>query len=277
VEGLEEAAMFTRAPRLLSRLALGGALLLPAALAANVQDDARQVLDCARASLPQRSSEQRLRLRTREATGEETTYRGTLYWTKEYEDRSRTMLRIEAPQELRGTGLLVIEREGEQPSDRFIYLPSLEKARRISKHTTRGSLLGTNLTYEDIERIQGTAKDSQTLRLADAQLDGAATHVLESRPGIDAPSRYQRVVSHFQSGTCVLLRVEYYDASGVLRKTLAADPARITREGAAWIPRSYHIQDHLDGSETWMEVEDVFTEKHIARSVFTLHGLEIGR
>jgi hypothetical protein len=262
---------------LANRILLTAALLLPAPLGASVQTDAQQVLDCARASLPRRSSEQRLRLLTRDAVGDETTYRGTLYWSKEYEDRDRTVLRIDAPQELRGTGILVIEREGGAPADRFVYLPTLEKARRISKYTTRGSLLGTNLTYEDIERIQGTADDSETLRLPDAQVDGVATHVLESRPGPDAPSRYQRVVSHFQSGTCVLLRVEYYDAAGALRKTLAADPARITREGEAWIPRSYRIEDLLDGTRTSMEVEEVFVEKHIARSVFTLHGLEIGR
>ena len=71
---------------------------------------------------------------------------------------SKVVLKVLEPPDLRDTGVLFIEKK-DDPADMFIYLPDLEKVRRVTTRMLSGSLFGSDFTYEDFQQIQGMARE----------------------------------------------------------------------------------------------------------------------
>jgi outer membrane lipoprotein-sorting protein len=66
-------------------------------------------------------------------------------------DRTHSIGRLTAPQYLRGMTILTIEAQG-RGHDSFVYLPALDKVRRVSTAQRNDAFLGSDITYEDLER-----------------------------------------------------------------------------------------------------------------------------
>ncbi len=64
-------------------------------------------------------------------------------------DGDRLLIRFNYPNDIRGTGFLVWEHPGSD-DERFLYLPSLGRVRRIAGTETQESFVGSDFTYEDI-------------------------------------------------------------------------------------------------------------------------------
>src|SRR5918993_1620308 len=76
-------------------------------------------------------------------------------------DGDRLLIRFSYPNDIRGTGFLVWEHpKGED--ERFLYLPSLGRVRRIAGSEAQESFVGSDFTYED---IGGREVDEETYAL----------------------------------------------------------------------------------------------------------------
>ena len=75
----------------------------------------------------------------------------------------RLLIRFTYPNDIRGTGFLVWEHPSSD-DERFLYLPSLGRVRRIAGSETQESFVGSDFTYED---IGGRELESYAYRLLD--------------------------------------------------------------------------------------------------------------
>ena len=112
----------------------------------------QEIQECARKNLPEHSARQEISLLMRDGAGQEQTIEAELFWKRGDDGRSRVLVRVGSPFDLRGSAFLLVERK--DGSDMFSYLPSLKKVRRITGRTISGSLFGTDFSYGDIERLQ---------------------------------------------------------------------------------------------------------------------------
>jgi hypothetical protein len=238
-------------------------------------ETAKQIEDCVRENLPQESSEQTIVFKARDRIGAVKESRTTIYWKKFPDGFSKALIRVSAPPKLRGTGLLLIEKENS--TDPFLYLPELRKVRRITKNSSSEAILGTDFTYDDLERVQGMREDRESERLEDAILEGRPVYVLQSRPGEDEDAEFDRAVSFIDHQTCVILRQEFYERGDRLRKLLTADPDRITREGTLHIPRYLLMHDLLEETSTELLLEKIEIDKQIPGRTFSRKELAVGR
>lgn len=71
--------------------------------------------------------------------------------SKVIDGKTHSIGRLIAPSYLRGMTLLTIE-AAQRGHDAFIYLPSLRKVRRVSTAQRNDAFLGSDVTYEDLER-----------------------------------------------------------------------------------------------------------------------------
>ena len=74
-----------------------------------------------------------------------------------------------------------------------------------------------------------------------------------------AESAYDRIVSHVDQETCVLLRAEMYQGEKT-RKILTAAPERIAKEGSVWVAHEVLMQDLRDETQTRLVVEEMTLE-----------------
>jgi hypothetical protein len=243
--------------------------------AALALETAEEIEDCVHENLPEESSLQRIVFKARDRIGAVKESRATIYWKKFPDGFSKALMRVSAPPKLRGTGLLLLEKKNS--TDRFLYLPELRKVRRITKNSSSESILGTDFTYDELERVQGMREDRQSERLEDAIIEGRPVYVLQSRPAADEDAEFDRAVTFIDRQSCVVLREEFYERGNQLRKLLTADPDRITREGALHIPRLMLMQDLLEETSTELVLEKIEIDKQIPDRTFSRKELAVGR
>jgi hypothetical protein len=244
------------------------------AAATSPPQTAAEIEDCVRENLPEKSSIQTIVLRATDRVGGVSESKTKLYWKKGDDGFSRVLLRFSAPPDMRGSALLLIEKDDR--NDMFMYLPELKRVRRVTGHMMGGSMFGTDFTYEQFERLQGLAEDVSSERLPDVQLDGKTAYVVSHLPDQEEGSDFEKVVAYVDSTTCVPLKVEFFEKGERLRKLLTTDPSQITKEGESWIPRRLLMQDLLDQTETELIVEKIEVGASIHRKMFTQRALERG-
>ena len=75
----------------------------------------------------------------------------------------------------------------------YVYLPEIGKVKRISARQVRGKLLGTDFSYEELERIYGQASAVGAVRLPDGEREGRPVYAIEATG--PAGSAYAKVVT----------------------------------------------------------------------------------
>lgn len=251
-------------------------LAIPAAVATavDVAPEAKEVEDCMRKNLPKDTSVQTVTLRTKDTDGSVKDTRAKIYWRKNDDGFNQARILFSAPDDMRGSGLLLLERDG--ANDLFMYLPEYKKVRRVTGHMMSGSMFGTDFTYEQIERLQGLAKDAQVKRLPDRNEDATAVYVIEASP-LQKPgetSDLTKVVSFIAKDTCVPAKVEFYGAGELPTHVMLVDAKRVTKEPSGFVPRRVVMKDVRKGTETELIVDEIEIGKPLSPKQFSQSALE---
>jgi hypothetical protein len=241
-------------------------VLMPLAAGGAELESAEAIDGCYRDNFPRKASTQTISMNAKDRIGAITTSRAKLFWKKFPNGRSKVMMRFFKPAELRGAGLLMIQKPAR--NDMLIYLPELGRVKRVTRHMNSSSVFGTDFSYEEFERIQGIANDAPTTRLDDSSVEDRAAYVLEVRPE-EGESAYERIVSWVDKETCVALRAEFFERGDEPRKVMTVAPSAVTREGEIWLARELMMRDLRDETETLMKIEEVDVESDIPRKMFS--------
>jgi hypothetical protein len=183
---------------------------------------------------------------------------------------NRMLVRFIGPGDLRGIGLLLLERS-DFSYDAFLYQPALARVRRVSVAQRSDAFFGTDVCFEDLEGKRAGQWRARLLR-AEA-VSGRPALVIELLPtGI--PSGYERVVGWFDRELPVMLRAEFF-RDGRQLKAFEIDPLRILRVGAYWVPGLMTFR-RADGSVTTVEIPAVELRDALPDELFTQSVLEFG-
>ncbi|MGD8311003.1 MAG: outer membrane lipoprotein-sorting protein [Gammaproteobacteria bacterium] len=243
---------------LLPFLLLLNALPLPAAEIPAV------VRDCMERNLPQTSSMQSIELRARDRSGYEQVLQADVYWKRFTDGNARVLMYFSEPADIRGARFLIIQNEPQ--NDMYIYMPGLFKVRKITSRKISSSVLGTDFSYEDFERLHGILTDLQAEQFPDDRLSGRPVYVVNSYPGGD--SGYEKISTLIDKETCVALQVDLYEQGHKLRKRMTVDPAGIRSVGGIHVPGDLLMQDLRDKTETRLVINNIRTEVNLEDDLF---------
>lgn len=247
--------------------------LLAANTAYGADAAATKILDCMRANIPKTLQIKELELVATDRTGGERVLKGRLYGTNE-KDRLRAMMKVNAPPDLAGAAYLL--REGEKSDEMYVFVPSLNKVRRITGASVDGSLWGTDLSYNDVKQIQNAFSGATTKVEAPENIEGLPMHVLSFAPPAGTESRYSRIKAWVDQKTCVSVKVEFYEGKS-LRKVLTAPPKSIKQgEGNHWYVSEALMSDVKEGTKTRLKVVGVATDKNLADRYFNPGTFHVG-
>ncbi|MBW2267352.1 MAG: outer membrane lipoprotein-sorting protein [Deltaproteobacteria bacterium] len=235
---------------------------------------AEEIDACYESNFPDSTAVQTVTLSAKDRIGAVTTSRATLYWKKFDDGLSKVMMRFEKPADLRGAGLLMIEKK--KRNDLFMYLPELRRVKRISKHMSSGSMFGTDFSYEEFERIQGMKLDGVSERLEDDEIGGREMYVTSATPAAEEESSYERIKTWIDKQTCVALRTEFYERGDQPRKIMTAPYERVSREADVWVAREIVMHDRRDETDTTLRVEELEIGLEVPRKLFSQKELDQG-
>lgn len=259
------------AARFVLGLALAGAPLVGGAARA---DDLETVRACVEANAPKISTRLRLTLRVSDADGEQSESRFRLFWRRLEGGEQKALIRFAAPEDLANAAVL-IEGVTEVRPRVHLYLPDLGKPQRVtSREQLEGFLGPADLGVDEIRFLLDPVGDERHQLLdAPGDVEGRPAWVLESTPEKESSSRYSRTLTFVDRELCIPLRAEMYQADVSEPRVLNIDPARVTREAEAWVPRELVFRDPGRGSVTTLSVDEVEVDVPIAPSLLTVPAL----
>lgn len=102
--------------------------------------------------------------------------------------------------------------------DLWMWLPSVEKVQKISGHMLRQSMMGSDLSYEDLMQAQGWHKQYKATLAGEETVDGKKCWKLDM-VAVSSDVSYPHRVTWVDESTYIPLKQELYALSGMLLKT----------------------------------------------------------
>jgi hypothetical protein len=191
-------------------------------------------------------------------------------------DGDRLLLRFSYPNDIRGTGFLVWEHP-QGDDERFLYLPSLGRVRRIAGSETQESFVGSDFTYED---IGGREFDEYTYSIVDENASWTAPSGgvpkpawrLESRR--KDPSQFPRVVSLVLKDSFVVVQADIYNRRNEKQKVYTV--RRLEQVEGIWTVMDAEITNSIEKTRTELVIEKMDYNVGLKEADFARRELERG-
>ena len=193
-------------------------------------------------------------------------------------DGDRLLIRFNYPNDIRGTGFLVWEHP-KSDDERFLYLPSLGRVRRIAGTETQESFVGSDFTYED---IGGREFDDYEYAFAAPDGENAswtpatgatprAAWRLESRRKV-ASAEFPRVVSLVLKDSLVVVGADVYNRRNEKQKVYTV--RRVEQIEGIWTVMESEMTNALEKTRTELVVESMDYNVGLKEADFSRRELE---
>ncbi len=191
-------------------------------------------------------------------------------------DGDRLLIRFTYPNDIRGTSFLVWEHPTAD-DERFLYLPSLGRVRRIAGAEAQESFVGSDFTYED---IGGRELDDYTYTLLDenAVWKGAGgepkpAYRLESQRK-NRSAEFPRVVSLILKDTFNVVEAEIFNRRNEKEKLYVV--SRLEQVQQIWTVMASSIATDLERTRTELVTDKAEYNVGLSESAFSRRELEAG-
>ena len=193
--------------------------------------------------------------------------------SKVIDDRVHSIGRLVEPDYLRGMTILTIEAK-DRSHDAFLYLPSLDRVRRVSTSQRGDAFFGTDVTYEDLERQR--AEDFKLESLRTTTFAGEGAYVVEGRPR--RRHNYARVRFVIARSDLAILAVEYFkrNADDAYR-VITAPRAAMVKEDGHVVPTRLSVSNRSRGTTTEVVLSHLRINPEIDDHAFSLYALHSHR
>lgn len=191
-------------------------------------------------------------------------------YAKEKGDRERwTLMRFIQPDDIRGTGLLTQDHPGDE-SDQWLYLPALNKVRRISSSRKGGRFVGSDFYYEDL--LDREVEMDHHYLQGNGSVGKVPCEILVSTPRDPDSSVYSKRVSCIYRKILIPLRVELFER-GKEKPIKMLTARRIKKIQGYWSILESTMYDLESGHRTQLLTEKIKYDQGLPDRLFTRRDL----
>lgn len=229
------------------------------------RDSAQAVMDCMRANIPQRLHLRELELRNSDAEGKSSrVYRARVYLQRD-EGRAHMTSYIDAPSDMRGTAYLW--RELESRDETFVFIPELNRVRRVVGSGADAGVLGSEFSMRDLQQAQGAFSGGEQQLLGRDELEGRPVWRMRFTPAPKEPTPYLHVNAAVDRETCVTLQAEFVDGKGVVKR-YHADPASLQTVDGLHFAQHIRMENLRDERSSSARLRELELPEKLPRRVF---------
>jgi len=196
--------------------------------------------------------------------------RNLISMTMDENDVRNNFIRFLEPPDIAGTGFLSIEQK-DGNTEQFLYLPALNRTRRIVSAQRGRSFVNTDFTYEDMERRP--VEDAEYQTVGREVIDGRDCWILEVRPLPHADSQYSLIKNWIPRDIALPVKAHYYDHHQKHIKTYVVQDLEEIQ--GIWTPVHVIMFGHTDKHKTVIITEEIeYNSQQVQESFFTTRFLE---
>jgi hypothetical protein len=190
--------------------------------------------------------------------------------SKLIDGRVHSVGRLVRPEYLRGMTILTIEAEN-RGHDAFLYLPSLGKVRRVSTAQRRDSFLGSDVTYEDLERRRVADYELSSPELREWK--GEEVYAIRGRAIRDF--NYSHVVFFVALSDGAILETQHFKRGQVAPyRVISAPRERMIERDGHVLPTRLYVENRIRGTTTEVLFNELEINPPIDDRVFSVATLE---
>jgi len=181
-----------------------------------------------------------------------------------------TLIRFTEPADIEGTGLLTLD-AADGTSNQWIYLPAMQRVRRVDANRKGGRFVNSDYYYEDLRDRKPTM---DTHRIMGRERVGEVEcEVLESIPVEASNSVYLRRVSWIDPESLLPMRVDFFE------KDMDTPTKRLSVEKREQVKTYWTVMDSTltdlgSGHQTRLTVNRIDFDRGIPSSLFSSKALE---
>lgn len=181
------------------------------------------------------------------------------------------LIRFKKPADITNTGLLTLDYGNDRETDQWVYLPAINKSRRISTKRKGGRFVGSDILYEDL-RDREVNKDTHKI-LRKEKYNKMDTIVMESIPVDPDNSVYDKKIAWIHPKTLLALKVDIYQngAKAPVKRVLAK---QIEKKQGFWTVMKSVVRDLKSKHETHLQIQRIKYDQNVPKMLFSLKYLE---
>lgn len=202
-------------------------------------------------------------------------------YSKDFGDDTKTLSIFETPADIRGTTYLNFDwDDAERDDDSWLYLPSLQRVKRIATSDTSDSFLGSDFTYADINGIEIDWFDYNFINQSEL-IDGQECWVIgiapkpEFKEKAEDATGYSRMQSWIRKDNFVALRVQAWELRGNRIKFFASSNIELI-DGIWTVGRTQVVttRNQRREHESVLEIINIEYNVDVADALFTTEYMQ---
>jgi hypothetical protein len=179
------------------------------------------------------------------------------------------LIRFLAPKDISGTGLLSLDK-ADGSNEQWLYLPGLDRVRRVAGDRKGGRFVGSDIYFEDLQARKPSS--DQHRAIGKETIAGAACEVIESVPVEPGNSVYRKRVAWVDPQHAQVMRVDYYEKDDLTPTKRWTLTSRKSVQGIMTVMDSKTV-DLGSGHETRLIFEVVQYNRRLPNKLFTAQVL----
>jgi len=193
---------------------------------------------------------------------------------KRIDGRLHSYGRFLAPHWMRDTAILIIDSHDSSDAH-YLFLPELQRIRRVTSVQRQDAFLGSDLWYEDLERRYVHEYESLSMKVAERS--GEEVWIVDAIPkeGLSGYDRVRFVVA--RSDALLLETHGFRGESQKPLKTLVASRDQTLRQDGHVLPKELVVTNLLRGTRTEVQFRQLEINPQLSDQLFTSLALEAGR
>lgn len=196
------------------------------------------------------------------------------YQKRDTDDNLMNLIRFKAPADVSGTAFLSLEKD-EQADLQWLFLPALNRSRRISASDESDNFMGSDFTYEDL--------DTEDLENFDYQLVGNVIlnekecyhiNAIPNNETIAKNSGYSKREIFVSTKNFMVEKINFFNKKGVLTKKFAAESTIFIETAQKWRNSAIIMENVKTGHKTRIVFDDFKINQGLEDNLFSKRSLE---
>lgn len=203
--------------------------------------------------------------------------RDLLFLQKDYGKDDRLTLSFTSPADVKGVVLQSINYDEavQKDDDQWMYLPAFRQIRRIAATDKRGSFMGSQFSYIDLDKLRVT--DYQQKLLGEEKVNERDCYLIERVPAsLEVINRtgYHKVNVWVEKATSVVVKQIYFDAKGIPFKEFVA--RKIEQVQNIWTVTHSEMRDLVNGRTSELIFSNVRYDVGLEDNLFQHNIMKTG-
>lgn len=192
-------------------------------------------------------------------------------YKKDYGEEEKSVMVFLKPADVKGVGYLSIsyDKAGKN-DDRWLYMPSLKKTRRITGSSSGDDFMGTDFTYDDMSGHE--VEDYDYTLQDDAVINGKKCWNVVCVPKVK--SNYSKYITWVDQASLIPVKAEFYDKQGKLLKVMEVQSLK--KIDGFWTVEKIQMENIQKKHKTVIETKKIEYNKDVKDELFRVSTLESG-